>query len=296
MPFGAVRDRAFAILPREELISTSMRLCKKPTTQMELRWQATDRMTAKFKKNLRPLVIILDFAAAQTANPWIAALRWMQSTFSRQQSLAQRPIAEIPNGTIPKKLWRHLFELNKDGNPPRLHSERYEFWIYHQIGKRLISGELALDDSIRHRRFSDDLVALNQKAKVLETLDIAWLNQPADTALDALCTDLHHRWQTFSKELRLGKFKHLDFDPKQITLKWGRPKVDRKDDALQNSFYDKLPTRGITDDQVTIFAKVFREGKGRCRLHPARQSCAVGNRDDWRERTRKLPCLRYLLS
>ena len=246
-PFGAVRDRAFAILPREALISASMRLCKKPITQMALRWQATDRMAGKFKKNLRPLAMTLDLAAAQTANPWIAALRWMQSTFSRQQNLAQRPTAEIPDGTIPKKLRRHLFELDEHGNPTKLRGDRYEFWIYRQIGKRLVSGELALDDSIRHRRFSDDLVTLSQKVKVLETLDIAWLSQPAATTLDTLCADLHHRWQIFDKDLRLGKLKHLDFDPKHMTLKGRRLKADREDDALQSRFYDKLPTRGITD-------------------------------------------------
>ena len=255
-PFGDVRDRAFAILPREALMSASVRLCEKPPTQMELRWQATDRRAAKFKKNLRPLAMVLDVtAAAACPNPWIAALLWMRNTFSRRQRLAQRPVAEIPDGTIPKRLRRHLLELDKDGNPTGLRGDRYEFWIYRQIDKRLASGELALDDSIHHRRFNDDLVALDRTAKVLENLDIPWLNQPVDSTLDALCSDLHHRWQAFDRELRQGKLEHLDFDPKHMTLRWRRLKVEQEDDTL-SSLYDRMPTRAITD--------VFRFVNGHC--------------------------------
>jgi hypothetical protein len=54
-PFGAVRSQAFAILPREALLTAGKRLCEKPVSQLDLRWQAIDRAAARFKQNLRPL-------------------------------------------------------------------------------------------------------------------------------------------------------------------------------------------------------------------------------------------------
>ena len=52
----------------------------------------------------------------------------------------------------------YLFEFDTDGAPIALRGDRYEFWIYRQVRKRLEIGELYLDDSIRRRRFSDELV------------------------------------------------------------------------------------------------------------------------------------------
>ena len=57
--------------------------------------------------------------------------------------------------------------FDADGNPTGLRGDRYEFWIYRQVRKRLEIGELYLDDSLRHRRFSDELVAMDEKAEVL---------------------------------------------------------------------------------------------------------------------------------
>ncbi len=171
----------------------------------------------------------------------------MREIFSRQQRLAQRPVAEIPPDTIPKKLRQHLFNLDAAGHPAGLRGDRYEFWLYRQVSKRLATGELAVDDSLRHRRFSDELVGADQQAEVLKNLDIPWLSQPVEAALDALCADLDRRWQTFGRELRQGKLKHLDYDPQHKTLSLRRPKADRKEKALQDGCYAKLPVQSIAD-------------------------------------------------
>jgi TnpA family transposase len=182
-------------------------------------------------------------------------LAWMKDVFNRQPRLAQRPLAEIPDGTIPDRLRPHLFDVDGDGKPTRLRGDRYEFWIYRQLRKRLASGELYLDDSVRHRRFGDDLVELDRKAEALRDLDIPWLRQPADATVDALCDELDRLWRMFDRDLRLGKLKHLELDPERRTLSWRKPRIDR-DDALQSRFYAKLQARGVPD--------VFRFVNARC--------------------------------
>jgi hypothetical protein len=147
------------------------------------------------------------------------------------------------------------FDFDQAGKPTRLRGDRYEFWIYRQLRKRLASGELYLDDSVRHRRFGDDLVELDRKAEALKDLNIPWLRQPADAMVDALCDELDRLWRTFDHDLRSGKLKHLEFDPEHNTLSWRKPRID-KDDALQSSFYAKLQARGVPD--------VFRFVNARC--------------------------------
>jgi len=86
-PFGAVRNQAFAILPRDALLTAGQRLSERPISQLELRWQAIDRAAARFKQNLRPLAMALEFSADPATSPWHAALCWMRETFARQQRL-----------------------------------------------------------------------------------------------------------------------------------------------------------------------------------------------------------------
>jgi TnpA family transposase len=90
-------------------------------------------------------------------------------------------------------------------------------------------------------------VGADQQAEVLKNLSIPWLSQPVEAGLDALCADLDRRWQTFGRELRQGKLKHLDYDPPRKTLNWCRPKADRDEEALQDTCYSKLAAQGIAD-------------------------------------------------
>ena len=86
-----------------------------------------------------------------------------------------------------------------------MHADRYEFWIYRQLRKRLKSGEIHLDDSLQHRCLTDELVSLDEKANVLSQMDIPWLCQPNDVQLKALSAELRDQWLAFNRELRQGK-------------------------------------------------------------------------------------------
>jgi len=246
-PFGTVRHRAFRIMPEEKLRSTGKLLTEKPVSQMDLRWQAVDKQNGLCTKNLRPLAMALDFASSSASGKvWLAALQWMKEVFARQQRLAKQPLAEIPPRTIPKRLRDFLLSFDQDGKPVGLRGDRYEFWVYRQLRKRLDVGDIYLDDSVQHRRFADDLVFMEAKADALRALDIHWLRQPVDVALDALFAELDTQWRAFDEELRGGKLKHLEFDLDKKTLIWHRPKAD-KDKLLQQGFYAKLQARDIAD-------------------------------------------------
>ena len=253
--FGAVRRQAYTILPKDVLLLTGQRLCEKSPSQMAMRWQAVDKVAARCRKHLRPLHMALEFSSTAAESPWLAALRWMSATYSRQQRLSQRPLKEIPEGTIPKRLRSYLLEIDGDGTATGVRGDRYEFWIYRQIRKRLDAGDLYLNDSITHRRFSDELVAMDQKAEVLELMDIPWLRQPVNVQLDTLCAELSNLWKMFDRELRQGKLKHLEYDSAAKTMSWHKPKADNET-ALQSGFYAKLPARDIAD--------IFRFVNERC--------------------------------
>ena len=246
-PFGDVRHKAFRIMPADTLRSTGKLLTEKTVSQMDLRWQAVDKQSGLCTKNLRPLATTLEFASSSAGGKvWLAALKWMKEVFDRQESLSKQPLSDVPAGTLPKRLRDSLQIFGEDGKPLGLHGERYEFMVYRQLRKRLDAGDIYLDDSVQHRRFSDDLVSMADKAEALAALEVPWLSKPVDETLDALFVELDTQWRAFDEELRAGKLKHLDFDADKKTLIWHRPKAD-KDKLMQKGFYAKLQARDIAD-------------------------------------------------
>ena len=245
-PFGDVRQRAFTIMPRDTLQITGQRLSKKSPTKLDLYWQIVDEVAGRARRHLRPIYMILNFSSMTPDNPWITALAWMKCTFTKQQQLSQRPISECPEGTVPQRLRQYLLVFDANGNATGVCSNRYEFWVYRQLRKRLKSGEIHLDDSMQHRCFTDELVSIDEKAAVLSQLNIPWLRQPLETQLKVLTDELHHQWLSFNSELRQGKLKHLEYDIQNKTLIWRRPKANNPK-LLQDRFYDQMSFCDVAD-------------------------------------------------
>ena len=177
--------------------------------------------------------------------------------FAKQLRLSQRPLAECPAATLPKRLRPYLLSFDADGEPTGLHADRYEFWLYRQVTKRFQSGELYLDDSLQHRHFSDELVSMEEHAQELAQMDIPFLRQPVETQLDALASELHKQWRAFNRELKQGKLTHLEYDKDTQKLTWRKPKGENQK-AREQTFYDQLPYCDVAD--------VFRFVNNQCQF------------------------------
>ncbi len=256
-PFGSVRQRAFTIMPRDELQVAGQRLSTKPSSKLALRWEAVDGLAARMRRHLRPLYEALDPTGVEPGNPWLAALSWMKGVFAKQQRLSQRPADECPEHTVPERLRPNLLTLDADGKPTGVQADRYEFWIYRQLRKRLKSGEIYLDDSLQHRHLSAELVSADKQAQALEQMDIPWVRRPLDEQLSTLSAELHEQWLAFDREMREGKLKHLDYDEGTSTLTCRRPKAEN-DAAQQDAFYEQLSFCDVAD--------VFRFVNERCQF------------------------------
>lgn len=158
-----------------------------------------------------------------------------QRCFAKQQRLSQRPLDEWPAATLPKRLRPYLLTFDADGKPTGLHADRYEFWLYRQIRKRLQSGELYLDDSLQHRHFSDELVEMDRKIDVLAKMEIPFLQQPVHAQLDALTAELRTQWLAFNRELKQGKLTHLEYNKDTQKLTGASPRARMRKRAKRHS-------------------------------------------------------------
>ncbi|WP_320534309.1 Tn3 family transposase [Robbsia andropogonis] len=245
-PFGTVRQRAFKIMPREQLQIAGQRLSTKPRGKLALRWEAIDKLAVRTRRHLRPLFDALEPESIEPDSPWLKALTWMKSVFAKQQRLSHRPVDECPRHTVPQHLRPYLMTLDADGIATSIHADRYEFWIYRQLRKRLKSGDLYVDDSHQYRHLSAELVDPERQAQTIEQLDIPWVSRPLEEQISALSTELHEQWLAFDRELREGALLHLTYDVDTRQLTWHPPEAEYDDDQ-QNAFYEKLPFCDVTD-------------------------------------------------
>lgn len=246
-PFGAVRGTAFAILPRKALLAAGQRLNDRSPGELDLRWRAFDRASARFRQNARPLAMALTFSAKPAAARWLAALDWMRTVFRHGGRLAHRPEHEVPVGTIPARLRPHPLESGGPGQSERPRGDRYEFWVYRQIVKRLASGDIAADTSLRHLRFDDELVSAERAGAVLRGLEIPFAARPLEAQLNALCGELDRRWLLLARDLRQDRLRHVRFDPREGTLTTRKPRPVHEEGDSREGFYASLPQRGIAD-------------------------------------------------
>ena len=258
--FGEVRRRAWKIMPREALKTTAQRMSVKPVSRLALQWQAVDSMTALIRRHLRPLYLSLDLTSVVRDSPWAKALNWLRIVFGKKQTLSQRSLEECPPETLPARLRPYLLEYGEDGEPTGLNAGRYEFWLYRQIRKRFQAGEFYLNDSLRHRHLSDELVPEGKLAAVLAEMNIPFLQKSIKTQLKALSSELHRQWKAFNRELKQGKLKHLEYDKDTQKLIWHKSVVSRHK-AQEKRFYEQIQFCDVTD--------IFRFVNEQCRFLPA---------------------------
>jgi TnpA family transposase len=236
---------------------TAQHMSLKPLRKIEFQWQMVDGLTKRMQRHLRPLYTTLHFSGTTQENPWIKALSWVKDVFSRKQRLSKQPLSDCPEETLPKRLHSYLLTFDDNGEPCALNENRYEFWLYRQIRKRLRSGEIYLDDSLQYRHFSDELVSMDEKDDVLAQLDIPFLQKPIESQLDTLTEELHRQWVAFNRELKQGKLTHLEYDKDSEKLRRLRPK-EKSSPVSEQSFYEQLPFCDVAD--------VFRFVNNQCQF------------------------------
>lgn len=245
--FGDVRKKAFAtIIPEDELRNKIPNDEDEEELQpIDFQWKLVDALFHRYQLQLRPLMMAIDFSSTATDSPWLAAITWFKELFSANKTINQYPVTASPEKTRPKRLEKYLFDINAKGEQ-KFRADRYEFWIYRQLKKRLKAGELYLADSIHNRSLQQEISLANEKGALLKPLDIPALRSPISQLLDERCAELRAEWLKFNTDFTQGKLTHLFYDEKAKTLHLKKSNI-KQDEEAQYRFYEQLPLCDITD-------------------------------------------------
>lgn len=242
--FDVPRKQAFSILPKDKMRVLANKMLKKKPQQQEKQWAQRDKMMARYRHNLRPLFMNIEFESHIPNNPLLKAAHWMKSVFAQKLPLSKQKIEEIPLDFISKRIQKHIIMKN-DKNDFVYLMNRYEILVYKQLVQQVDTGAVYVKNSIRYRPFSQDLVSPDIKDDVLKTLDIPWLNTPCEDLVDSLLKELDTLWHTFDKRLKEGTLKHIKYNSVKEEVILVKPKEIRA--GQQESLYSKLPMRDLSE-------------------------------------------------
>ncbi|KTD12286.1 transposase Tn3 [Legionella hackeliae] len=244
--FGDIRQEVFTtVISKEKLQEQVGNIDEKDLAEIDFYWKTTDQEFHRYKLHLRPLLMTLDFSSVTEDSPWLAAINWLKTIFNSSKQLNQSPISDCPEKTLPKRFRAYLIDTNSKGKQ-RLNADRYEFWIYRQLKKRVKSGGLHLEDSIHYRSLQQELQEAFDKGALTAPLRVPALKQPIQQLLDLRFAELHQQWTNFNDAFTQGKLKHLNYDEKTKTLHFKKTN-DQQDEMLQHQFYEQLPLCDIAD-------------------------------------------------
>lgn len=206
-PFQEVQATAFGILDRPQL----EKLAEHITTQgrydeTAFQWEHLERLAPQFKRHLRPVLLTIPFAAAGPQAPLLEAVQFLQTLWRHGRSLGQQPTATIPLRWVPVTMKRYLYEPGSQGQKC-LSPNRYEFLVYLLLQRRLESGDICCQESVRFRSFDDDLLDTQRwqdKEALIAATGLPLLQQPIEEQLAELEQHLERRLAEVNQGIASG--------------------------------------------------------------------------------------------
>jgi TnpA family transposase len=220
--FQAVQARAFEILDRQKLDFVAEHIVSQAQfDETAFQWAHIDKLAAQFKRNLRPVLISIEFASSSAGAPLMAAIDFLKAAFQKGRSLTQYSTAQFPTQFIPETAKLYLYDTSEPD--AKLLPDRYEFLVYRQLRNGLESGDVFCRDSVRFRSLEDDLIdepQWQQKAALISKTGLTILNQPIQDHLAELEQRLEARILEVNRRLSTGKNEHFEIKKRGAQVRW----------------------------------------------------------------------------
>jgi TnpA family transposase len=239
--FQEVQAKAFEILERQKLEFVAEHIVSQAKfDETAFQWEHVDTLAPHFKRNLRPVLLSVEFATSSGHVPLMTAINFLKAAFQKGRSLSQYSTDRFPTQFIPDSTKRYLYTPGEDDS--KLIPDRYEFLVYRLLRNGLESGDVFCRDSVRHRSLEDDLIDEQQwqaKATLIVTTGLTILNQPIRDHLAGLEESLETRINQVNQRLSAGENEHFEVKKRGSQVRWTLHSP-RTSDTINHPIFDGL--------------------------------------------------------
>ncbi|HLR22127.1 MAG TPA: Tn3 family transposase [Pseudogracilibacillus sp.] len=240
-PFGDIQARAFSILERQKLTNLADQIATNAKwDETTFQWEHIDQLARQFKRHLRPLLLMVNFASPSKNDPLMEAIDFIKWAFHQNKALGQYNADSLPQRFISDNIKRYIYEQEPNGEK-NIKVDRYEFLIYRLLRHRLEAGDVFCRESIRFRSFEDDLIddeKWQQKDKLLADAGLTTFHQPIHEHLAELRQQLERRLTEVNQRIASGENEHVH----KKRGRYGRWTLSntRDTESINHTFFDAL--------------------------------------------------------
>jgi hypothetical protein len=239
--FQEIQTRAFEILERQKLDFVAEHIVSQAKfDETAFQWGHVDTLAPQFKRNLRTVLLSVQFATSSGHTPLMTAINFLKTAFQKGRSLTQYSTERFPTEFIPDSTKRYLYALGEDNQ--KLLPDRYEFLVYRLLRNGLESGDVFCRDSVRFRSLEDDLIDEQRwqaKATLITASGLSILNQPIQDHLAELEQRLEARITAVNQRLNAGENEHFEVKKKGSQRRWTLHSP-RANDPINHPIFDSL--------------------------------------------------------
>ena len=264
--FRDVQAQAFTILDRQQIDFMATHITQHARfDETAFQWEHLDGAAQQFKRQLRPLLLAVDWTAVSSYAPLLEAVHFLQSAFHKGRPLSQYASSTFPQQFIPDSAQRYVYAADKSLLP-----DRYEFLVYRLLRNGLEAGDIFCRDSVRFRSLEDDLLDDQQwktKDTLIEETGLTLLNQPIREHLADLEQRLEARLVAVNERIASGENEHFEIKRRGGQIRWTL-RYPRRSEPVNHPFFDDLKQVDIGSvlhwvNQQCPFLSAFEHVRGR---------------------------------
>ena len=253
--FGTIKERAFAILTKEQFAIVSLYLTNATLDEYAYEWEQYVRLSRKFKLNLRHLFLSITFESQIKNDPLLLAVAFLRQVFVKNKRLREYNLSACPQAFIPHKFNRYVFDSKpvlvngKSKNNKVLNVDKYEFLVYKLLKDGLEAGEIFVRDSRNFKSFEEDLIdeeRWKEKDVIIKSLNLPYLDKPIEEILASLEIELEETIKRVNDRIRLGKNPDIKITGKGENLRW-HLLYHNDEETVDHPLYSQLPQIGIVE-------------------------------------------------
>jgi TnpA family transposase len=236
-PFQIVQAMAFALLERRKLENIADQITTNTKfDETAFQWEYIDKLAGQFKRNLRSILIMVDFETPLVHDPLIKAINFLKQAFFKGKPLGQYSSNTLPARFIPDSMKDYIYEQKT------LLVDRYEFLVYRLLRNRLEAGDIFCLDSVRFRNFEDDLLddqQWQQREKLIAEVSPIILSQPIRDHLSELELQLENRISEVNRRIISGENEYFKIKKRGKNRHWTL-QYPQSIDPVNHPFFDAL--------------------------------------------------------
>lgn len=253
--FGTIKERAFAILTKEQFAIVSRYMTNATLDESAYEWAHYVRFSQKFKLNLRHLFLSITFESQINSDPLLLAVAFLRQVFAKNKSLREYNQTAFPQAFIPHKFERYVFDIKpllingKSKNNKVLNADKYEFLVYRLLKDGLDAGEIFIRDSRNFKSFEEDLIDEEQwkeKDVIIKSLNLPYLDKPIEEILTSLEIELEETIKRVNDRIKQGQNPDIKVTGTGEQARWHLP-YHNDEEPIDHPLYAQLQQVNIID-------------------------------------------------